>query len=47
MQDPLGNSIAISVPVPTQRFPNRQTMIAERLLATKRAMETHMNSAAA
>jgi DNA-binding IclR family transcriptional regulator len=47
MQDPLGNSVAISVPVPTQRFPNRQTMIAERLLATKRAMETHMNSAAA
>jgi len=47
MQDPLGNSVAISVPVPTQRFPNRQTMIVERLLATKRTMETHMNSAAA
>jgi DNA-binding IclR family transcriptional regulator len=47
MQDPLGNSVAISVPVPTQRFPDRQTMIAERLLVTKRAMESHMNSAAA
>ena len=47
MQDPLGNAVAISVPVPTQRFPDRQTMIAERLLATKRALETHMNSAAA
>jgi hypothetical protein len=35
------------VPVPTQRFQNRQALIAERLLATKRAMETHMNSAAA
>jgi DNA-binding IclR family transcriptional regulator len=47
MQDPLGNSVAISVPVPTQRFENRQGLIAERLLATKRAMEAHMNSAAA
>ena len=47
MQDPLGNSVAISVPVPTQRFADRRTMIAERLLATKRAMEMHMNSAAA
>jgi len=46
LQDPLGNSVAISVPVPTQRFQNRQALIAERLLATKRAMETHMNSAA-
>jgi DNA-binding IclR family transcriptional regulator len=47
LQDPLGNSVAISVPVPTQRFPNRHTLIAERLIATKRALETHMNSAAA
>ena len=37
MQDPLGNAVAISVPVPTQRFENRQALIAERLLATKRA----------
>ena len=47
LQDPLGNSVAISVPVPTQRFPNRHTLIAERLMATKRALETHMNSVAA
>jgi DNA-binding IclR family transcriptional regulator len=47
MHDPLGNSVAISVPVPTQRFQHRRALIAERLLATKRAMETQMNSAAA
>jgi len=47
MHDPLGNAVAISVPVPSQRFVNRQTHIAERLLATKRAMETHMNASAA
>jgi DNA-binding IclR family transcriptional regulator len=47
LHDPLGNAVAISVPVPTQRFPDRHTMIAERLMATKRAMETRMNSAAA
>jgi DNA-binding IclR family transcriptional regulator len=47
LQDPLGNSVAISVPVPTQRFPDRQTLIAERLMATKRALETRMNSVAA
>jgi IclR family transcriptional regulator, acetate operon repressor len=47
LQDPLGNAVAISVPVPTQRFENRRTLIAARLLATKRAMEMHMNSAAA
>ena len=47
LQDPLGNPVAISVPVPSQRFADRQAMIAERLAATKRAMETHMNSAAA
>jgi hypothetical protein len=33
--------------VPIQRFGNRQALIAERLLATKHAMESHMNSAAA
>jgi DNA-binding IclR family transcriptional regulator len=47
MRDPLGNAVAISVPVPTQRFLDRQALIAERLLATKRAMESHMNSVAA
>ncbi len=47
LQDPLGNSVAISVPVPTQRFANRQALITEKLLATKHALEAHMNSAAA
>jgi DNA-binding IclR family transcriptional regulator len=47
LRDPLGNSVAISVPVPAQRFADQQTLIAERLLATKRAMEAHMNAAAA
>lgn len=47
LHDPLGNAVAISVPVPIQRFPDRQNMIAERLLATKRALESRMNSAAA
>ena len=47
MHDPLGNAVAISVPVPTQRFTDRQHMIAERLMATKRALEGRMNSAAA
>jgi DNA-binding IclR family transcriptional regulator len=47
LHDPLGNPVAISVPVPSQRFTDRQTLIAEGLIAAKRAMETHMNSTAA
>lgn len=47
LQDPLGNWVAISVPVPTLRFQNQHTMISERLLATKNALEAHMNSMAA
>lgn len=47
LRDPLGNVVAISVPVPSQRFPDRQSLIAERLLATKRAMESHMTTIAA
>lgn len=47
LRDPLGNAVAISVPVPSQRFKDLEATIAERLAATKRAMETHMNSAAA
>lgn len=47
LRDPLGNSVAISVPVPAQRFANQESAIADRLLATKRAMEAHMNAAAA
>jgi DNA-binding IclR family transcriptional regulator len=46
LHDPLGNVVAISVPVPTHRFVNRQALIAEKLLATKMALEKHMNSAA-
>jgi DNA-binding IclR family transcriptional regulator len=44
LHDPLGNVVAISVPVPTHRFQNRQALIAEKLLATKQALEKHMNS---
>ncbi|HYV69515.1 MAG TPA: IclR family transcriptional regulator C-terminal domain-containing protein, partial [Pseudolabrys sp.] len=47
LHDPLGNAVAISVPVPSQRFQNRQALIAERLIATKHALENRMNSAAA
>jgi DNA-binding IclR family transcriptional regulator len=45
--DPLGNAVAISVPVPSQRFAHRQALIAERLIATKNKLENHMSSAAA
>lgn len=47
LRDPLGNAVAISVPVPSQRFKDMEAHVAERLLATKRAMEAHMRSAAA
>jgi len=35
------------VPVPTQRFLDHQSHIADRLLATKRALEEHLTAAAA
>jgi IclR family transcriptional regulator, acetate operon repressor len=38
MRDALGNYVAISVPVPAQRFNGQQTRIAQSLLATKRAL---------
>jgi len=47
MRDPLGNHIAISVPVPAQRFAENQTLIAERLAATKRKLEERLAVAAA
>jgi DNA-binding IclR family transcriptional regulator len=47
LYDPLGNAVAISVPVPTQRFAGRELEIAERLLATRRALEASMAAAAA
>ena len=37
-RDLSGNDIAISVPVPTQRFHKQQKLIAERLIATRRAL---------
>jgi DNA-binding IclR family transcriptional regulator len=46
MHDPLGNAIAISVPVPSQRFESRHALVAGRLVATKKALENHMNSSA-
>jgi DNA-binding IclR family transcriptional regulator len=46
-RDLLGNDIAISVPVPTQRFHQHQRLIAERLIATRRALEEHLAAAAA
>ncbi|MCR0983356.1 IclR family transcriptional regulator [Roseomonas populi] len=39
LRDMLGNPVAISVPVPTQRFTGREKAIAERLLATKHALQ--------
>ena len=47
LQDPFGNPVAISVPVPTQRFQAQRSVIAERLLATKHAMEADMRAMAA
>lgn len=47
LRDLLGNYVAISVPVPTQRFYDHQGFIADRLLATKRALEEHLTAAAA
>ena len=46
LHDPLGNAIAISVPVPSQRFAEREAHIAERLVATKRALQKQMTTAA-
>jgi DNA-binding IclR family transcriptional regulator len=47
MRDLLGNDVAISVPVPAQRFYERQKLIAERLKATARALQEHLAAAAA
>ncbi len=47
LRDLLGNDVAISVPVPAQRFYQQEKLIAERLLATRRALEEHLASAAA
>jgi DNA-binding IclR family transcriptional regulator len=47
LRDPLGNFVAISVPVPSQRFVEQREMIAKRLLATKHGLEEHLIAAAA
>ena len=46
-RDPLGNMLAISVPVPAHRFYEHQRHIVARLLATKEALERQMLAAAA
>jgi DNA-binding IclR family transcriptional regulator len=46
-RDPAGNAVAISVPVPAQRFFKHQKQIVERLKATKEALERQLLSAAA
>ena len=47
LRDLLGNYVAISVPVPAPRFHEHQTLIAERLLATKRSLQEHFVEAEA
>lgn len=47
LRDPLGNTVAISVPVPAQRFRDHRALIANRLLATKRALQLYLADAAA
>lgn len=47
IRDPRGNLIAISVPVPAQRFYEHQRRIVARLLATKEALTRQMRAAAA
>jgi DNA-binding IclR family transcriptional regulator len=47
MRDLLGNDLAISVPVPAQRFHAQEKLIAERLLATRRSLREHLAAAAA
>jgi DNA-binding IclR family transcriptional regulator len=46
-RDPLGNVIAISVPVPAPRFYQHQRNIAAQLRATKEALERRLLAAAA
>jgi DNA-binding IclR family transcriptional regulator len=44
LRDRLGNQIAISVPVPAQRFTGREATIAERLKATRQALRERLQS---
>ena len=45
LRDALGNIIAVSVPVPVQRFKEHKDTIASRLLATRRALADCLSSA--
>jgi DNA-binding IclR family transcriptional regulator len=45
LRDLLGNHVAISVPVPGQRFYDHQGAIADKLLAAKRALQDHLTAA--
>jgi IclR family transcriptional regulator, acetate operon repressor len=47
MRDLLGNDVAISVPVPSQRFGDQQKLIVERLRATARSLQDHLSAIAA
>ena len=47
LRDTLGNMVAISVPAPTHRFKEHQSLIATRLLATKRALVDCLSAAGA
>ena len=47
MRDAARHFVAISVPVPTQRFQAREKLITDRLAATRRALEEHLTVAAA
>jgi len=47
LDDPHGSALAISVPVPSQRFHQQHALIAERLLATKSAMQANFDHASA
>lgn len=42
MRDVLGNYVAISVPVPAQRFQAERAQICERLLATRRVLQNQL-----
>lgn len=42
LRDPLGNYIAISVPVPALRFYDNQKQIVDRLLSAKRVLHDHL-----
>jgi DNA-binding IclR family transcriptional regulator len=46
-RDLAGNFVAISVPVPAQRFYEQQRQIVLRLKATKEALERHLLAPAA